>query len=79
MLDRRQFAEAAERFEEVAERHSGTDAGAQALYWLGVARYKQSKDAAQLRPSWQRLVRDYPRSDWARRTKIPEIAMTPPS
>jgi hypothetical protein len=70
-LNEKQFERAGERFEEVAERHAGTDAGAEALYRLGVARYKISHDPAQLRPSWARLAREYPRSEWALRTKIP--------
>jgi hypothetical protein len=70
-LDRRQFARARERFEEVARRHAGSEAGAEALYWLGVVSYKESQDPAQLRPSWQRLVQEYPNSDWARRAQVP--------
>jgi hypothetical protein len=71
LLNRGQFAPAAERFEEVAQRHTGSDAGAQALYWLGVARYKPTHDPAQLRSIWQRLAREYPASEWTRRTEIP--------
>ena len=63
--------QAGERFDEVARRHTGTDAGAEALYWLGVAKYKQSHDSAQLRPSWQRLAQEYPNSEWTKRTQIP--------
>src|SRR5436190_13407140 len=36
-LNRKQFEQARERFDEVARRHSGTDIGAEAFYWLGVA------------------------------------------
>jgi hypothetical protein len=71
LLDRRQYDEAADRFEDVARRHHNTDAGAEALYWLGVARYKASHDPAQLRPSWDELARDHPHSEWARRAQIP--------
>jgi uncharacterized protein YyaL (SSP411 family) len=71
-LDREDFAEAARRFDEVAERHRGTNAGAEALYWRGVAEYKQSHDAAQLRPSWQRLAIEFPDSEWTKRTRIPK-------
>ncbi len=70
-LNRKQFDQARERFQEVARRHAGTDAGAEALYWLGVAQYKQSHDPAQLRPSWQRLAQEYPKSEWSTRTRIP--------
>jgi hypothetical protein len=71
LLNRKQFADAAERFEGVVERHPGTEARAEALYWLGVALYKGSHDAALLRPSWQRLTREHPASGWATRTKVP--------
>ena len=70
-LNRKQFDRAGDRFDEVARRHSGTDAGAEALYWLGVARYKPSHDPAQLRPIWQRLAEQHPKSEWAKRTRIP--------
>src|SRR5438309_9128694 len=70
-LNRKQFPQARERFEEVAQRHRGTDAGAEGLYWLGVAQYKQTHDPAQLRPSWQRLAQEYPNSEWTKRTRIP--------
>ena len=74
LLNRKQLAQAAERFEEVAQRHSGSEAGAESLYWLGVARYKQAHDPAQLRPSWQRLAQEYPTSPWTRRTQIPSTS-----
>jgi hypothetical protein len=73
-LDRKEFPQAAERFEEVTQRHSGTEAGAEALYWLGVAHYKHTHDAAQLRPSWQRLSKDYPQSEWTKRSQIPAMS-----
>jgi tetratricopeptide (TPR) repeat protein len=70
-LDRQQFDQAAERFEEVAARHPGTNVGAEALYWLGIARYKQSHDPSQLRAAWQRLANAYPDSEWTERSKVP--------
>jgi hypothetical protein len=70
-LEHQQFAKAAHHFEEVAKRHRGSDAAAQALYWLGVAQYKHSKDHAQLRPSWDKLVKEYPNSEWAKRANVP--------
>ena len=73
-LDRKQFAPAKERFDEVARRHPETDAGAEALYWLGVAQYMLSHDPAQLRPSWQKLAQEYPDSEWTKRTHIPSAS-----
>jgi tetratricopeptide (TPR) repeat protein len=71
LLNEKRFAEAAGRFEGIISRHSGSAEAAEALYWLGVARYKEAKDPAQLRPSWDRLSREYPDSEWATRTRIP--------
>jgi len=70
-LDRQRFPGAIHHFEAVAQRHRGSEAAAQALYWLSVARYKESKDPAQLREGWTVLISDYPRSDWAKRADIP--------
>jgi hypothetical protein len=70
-LNAKQFEDARGRFEEVAQRHPGTEAGAEALYWLGVVQYKLSHDPAELRAGWRRLTSEYAASEWARRTKIP--------
>jgi len=70
-LHRQQFALAGERFDEVARRHAGTEAGAEALYWLGVSRYLLGHDSAQLRSSWQELAEEYPDSEWNKRSRIP--------
>src|SRR5437660_9247871 len=53
LLDGKRFADAAGRFEGVVARHPGTPQAAEALYWLGVARYKEARDPARLRPSWE--------------------------
>ena len=70
-LHTQQFDLAGEHFEEVARRHAGTEAGAEALYWLGVAAYKHKHDSGALRHEWRRLEADYPSSEWTRRTQIP--------
>jgi len=67
------YGEAAARFEEVAERHQGSEVAAQALYWLGVSRFKESHESADLLASWQRLAHDYPESEWAQRTRIAQL------
>jgi hypothetical protein len=71
LLNGKRFDEAAARFEGVVARHPGTATAAEALYWLGIARYKESHDPGELRPSWDRLAREFPDSEWATRTKIP--------
>ena len=42
------------------------------LYWLGIARYKDGHDPAQLRQRWQTLAQEYPKSEWTLRTRIPD-------
>src|SRR5579885_1391497 len=64
-LDMQQFDRAEHHFEEVAQRHHGTDAAAEALYWLAVARYKGSHDVGRLKEGWQHLTREHPNSEWA--------------
>jgi Thioredoxin-like domain/Tetratricopeptide repeat len=70
-LNRQQFADAAHRFEEVAQRHPETEAEAEALYWLGVAHFKETHDPSQLKSSWSQLAKKFPDSVWTRRTQIP--------
>jgi hypothetical protein len=71
LLNNNQFDEAFDRFDEVAQRHADADSGAQALYWRGVADYRRTGDAAQLRPSWKQLQQDHSESDWAKRSRVP--------
>lgn len=73
LLNHSEFGRAAERFEGVVERHTGTESAAEALYWLGVALYRESREASMLRPSWERLAREYADSEWAKRTRIPGL------
>jgi hypothetical protein len=78
LLNSKRFEEAAERFEEVSERHQGTEMAAEAIYWLGVVRFKESGDASQLQPSWQRLAHEYPHSVWAKRSRSTEAPASTP-
>jgi hypothetical protein len=70
-LNRQDYDAAAERFEQVEQRHAGTEAAAEALYWLGVSHFKKSQDPSQLRASWEQLAREYPDSEWTTRSKVP--------
>ncbi len=39
-------------------------------YWLSVARYKKSHDAARLKEGWQKLIQAYPTSEWAKKASV---------
>jgi hypothetical protein len=54
-FDRHEFAEAVHHFQDLADRYEGTRAAAQAFVWLGVARFKQSIEPAQPRPTGAKL------------------------
>jgi len=49
-LDRQEFAEAIGHFREVADRHKGTRAAAQALFWLCVVQFEQATGRPLLQP-----------------------------
>jgi hypothetical protein len=64
------FEEAARRFQEIVERHADSEAGAEALYWAGVARYKATNDPAALADTARQFARQYPSSSWARKASV---------
>jgi len=64
------YAEAERRFREVERRHEGTDAGAEAQYWSGVSRYKQTNDPADLAEIGRRFRERYSDSVWAKKASV---------
>lgn len=58
-------AEARERLERLVE--ARIPASAEALYWLGVARYNETGDNHALLDPWDELIAHYPESVWALR------------
>lgn len=75
-LNREEFEAATERFDEVSQKHQGTEAAAEAMYWRAVTDYKQSKDVSQLMAGWQKLREHYPESEWSRKADIPKEECT---
>lgn len=65
-LARGRYDEAAAMFTEAAENFSQSAFTPRALYFEGVARYKQSGDGSALHSSWEKLARGYPESEWGR-------------
>lgn len=59
------FAAAAETFGDIGARHADSFVAADALYWLGVARWKAGGNFDELSAEWKRLVELYPRSEAA--------------
>lgn len=65
-LTRGRYDEAAAWFNEAGRQFAQSAFTPRALYWEGVARYKQSGDHTALYQPWVELVKRYPDSAWAR-------------
>jgi tetratricopeptide (TPR) repeat protein len=68
-LDTDQFPEARAMFEEVISQSPNANAVAEAIFFLGVARYKHTHDPNPLRQAYDTLTAKYPRSDWTKRAE----------
>jgi hypothetical protein len=67
---REHWEEAEQRFREVVDRFSRTEAAPEALYWAGVARYKGKGDAAALKDTGREFTRRYQESSWAKKASV---------
>ena len=61
-----QLPEARALFEEVISGYPDKDAAAEALFFLGVAKYKLSHDPKPLRETYDQLTAKFPQSTWAK-------------
>ncbi|MBI2820908.1 MAG: tetratricopeptide repeat protein [Acidobacteria bacterium] len=67
---RKQWEEAQTRYRQIVDRFASHDAGPEALYWAGVAKYKRAGDAAALVEVAEQLEQKYPDSVWARKSSV---------
>ncbi len=65
-LDTEQLPEARAMFEEVISCYPDKEAAAEALFFLGVVRYKMSHDPKPLREAYDELNAKFPQSSWAK-------------
>ena len=65
-LDTDQLADARALFEEVISLYPAKDAAAEALFFLGVAKYKMSHDPKPLRETYDQLKARFPQSMWTK-------------
>jgi hypothetical protein len=61
-----QLADARALFEEVISCYPDKDAAAEALFFLGVAKYKLSHDPKPLREAYDELKAKFPQSNWTK-------------
>ena len=70
-IDRGDFAAARDRGPEVLDRTKGDpEREPEARYWAAVAGYKASGDAQTLIQGWNRLIQEFPQSEWAKRAEF---------
>src|SRR5437899_3309348 len=70
-INRQDFKAAVERAQEALELTKGDPAREpEARYWAGVAGYKASNDPKPLMEAWNRLLDQFPQSEWAKRTEF---------
>ena len=70
-IDRRDFEAAQQRSPEAMERTQGDPTREpEALYWSSVAAYKATNDPNPLMQGWNRLMDQFPQSEWAKRVEF---------
>ncbi len=65
-LDTDQLGDARALFEEVISGYPDKDAAAEAIFFLGVAKYKMSHDPKPLREAYDELKAKFPQSTWTK-------------
>jgi len=68
-LDQEQFAEARALFEEVIDRCPAPEVVPEAIFFRGVAAYKQTHDPKHLRAAYDTLTSKYSQTEWAKRAE----------
>lgn len=71
-----QYPEAQAMYEEALTTYPNSDAAAEAVFFLGVSRYKATHNPKPLREAYEKLKAKFPQSEWAKRAEpyrlIPE-------
>jgi tetratricopeptide (TPR) repeat protein len=66
-FDGSRYGEAIANFDKILAGFAGSKSAPEAAYYLGVATYKKTKQAKPLKDAYERLVSQYPKSEWAER------------
>jgi thioredoxin-related protein len=72
-FDRDQLAEAEHTFQQLLSAYPRSDSSAEAAYYLGVSRFKQTHNPDELKKTIQHLQKDFPQSEWAKRASVYQL------
>jgi len=61
------FKEALDSYETILADHGDSDAVPEAVFQIGVCRYKSTSDPKPLKEAYEQLCRDFPESTWTKR------------
>ncbi len=67
---RQQWKDAESRYNDILTTLPNSDAAAEARYWLGVSRYKNSGDPAELRRTAEAFTTSYTDTTWAKKASV---------
>ena len=67
---RQQWKEAENRYDQIVKTLPASDAAPEALYWLGVSRYKSSGDPSALQQTAEAFKTRYRDSTWAKKASV---------
>ena len=65
-FDNMRYEEAVSRYEHIAEQYSDSYLAPEALYMVGVSRYRATNDPSNLEKYWDQVMELYPDSRWAK-------------
>ena len=64
------FSDAERVYRDIVQQHPQSDVAAEALYWAGVSRYKESGDASALADTARAFADRYTETPWAKKSSV---------
>lgn len=77
LIDKQEWAQAAEKFNEITNKYSGNKSVDAALYWLAFC-YKKQKQFKQADATLDRLLKDFPSSPWVDDARVMKLEIAAP-
>jgi tetratricopeptide (TPR) repeat protein len=77
LIDKEEWAKAAEKFKEIVARYPGNKSTDAALYWLAFC-YKKQKLFKETEATLERLLKDFPASSWADDARVMNMEIAVP-